>query len=82
MAQSLYISAEQTQPILRDLAKRGLITLESEFCCCQNAHPLDALLQEVDKVYRREVVRISTMIHSKPSPSVRAFARAFRLTKD
>jgi hypothetical protein len=36
----------------------------------------------VDATYRRELVRISSMIHSKPSPAVRQFARAFRLKKD
>jgi hypothetical protein len=36
----------------------------------------------VDTAYRREIVRISTMLHSKTSPSVREFARAFRFKKD
>jgi len=36
----------------------------------------------VDETYRREVVRVSTLIHSKPSSPVRDFARAFRFTKE
>jgi hypothetical protein len=35
-----------------------------------------------EAVYRRQIVRISTLIHSKPSSAVRDFARAFRFTKE
>ncbi len=41
-----------------------------------------SLLQEVDAVYRKEVVRISSMIHSKAPAGLRDFARAFRIKKD
>ena len=42
----------------------------------------DALIDSVDKTYRREIVRVSTLIHSKGSSAVRDFARAFRFTKE
>jgi hypothetical protein len=42
----------------------------------------DQLVEQVEKTYRREVVRISNMIHSKPAASLREFARAFRLKRD
>jgi len=41
-----------------------------------------SLMEELDRTYRRELVRISRMIHSKASPAVREFARAFKFTKD
>jgi hypothetical protein len=36
----------------------------------------------VEKTYRRELLRISRMIHSKAPSSVREFARAFKFKKD
>jgi hypothetical protein len=40
------------------------------------------MMRVVDSAYRRDLVRISTMIHSKASPAVREFARAFRFKKE
>jgi hypothetical protein len=42
----------------------------------------DQLLGSLNAIYREEMIRISTMIHSKPSSAVREFARAFRLKKE
>jgi hypothetical protein len=39
-------------------------------------------MAEIDAVYQREVVRVSTLIHSKPSSSVQEFARAFRFIRE
>ncbi len=39
-------------------------------------------MESVDAVYRKEVVRISSLIHSKAPAGVRDFARAFRIKKD
>jgi hypothetical protein len=82
MAHALYLTPEQTIPILRDLAHRRLISMESDHYSYNANHPKNELIPFLDQMYRRELVRISTMIHSKPSASVRAFARAFKLTKD
>lgn len=81
MAKALYLSPEQTLPILRDLVQRKLILEEEQYSYNQD-HPQNDVIEMLDRLYRREVVRISTLIHSKPSASVRAFARAFKLTKD
>jgi hypothetical protein len=82
MAKALYLSEDQTQPILRDLLQRELIVAESDGYSFNATHPKSEIIAMLDSVYRREIVRISTMIHTKPSASVRAFARAFKLTKD
>lgn len=82
LAGSLYIPAERTQSILLDMEKRGLIQTDSGLCCWNAASAHAELMQHVDRIYRRELVRISSMIHSKASPAVRQFARAFRLKKD
>lgn len=82
LARSLYIPAERTHSILTDMQKRGLILSESGLCCWNSASTHAGLMVHVDRVYRRELVRISGMIHSKGSPAVRQFARAFRLKRD
>ena len=42
----------------------------------------DRLIEALDARYRRDLVRISRMIHAKASPGVRDFADAFRFAKD
>jgi hypothetical protein len=82
MAKALYVSSENTLAILRDLESRQLVSNESGNYSYQSNLERDDLIEELDRVYRRELIRVSNMIHSKASPSVRAFARAFRLKKD
>lgn len=82
MARAIYLAENETQFILRDLVQRQLIVMESDKYRYNASHPKTDVVAKLDSIYRREIVRISNMIHSKPSASVRAFARAFKLTKD
>jgi hypothetical protein len=82
MAQALYTSEEVAGAILTDLERRGLVTTTPAGEFAYGSSGRDRLIEALDRVYRREVVRISRLIHSKPSASVREFARAFRLKKD
>jgi predicted ArsR family transcriptional regulator len=86
VAKALYIPEDEARKILQELTRRGLIsqvTGQSESYSYQpESEEKDALLGALDAIYRRQVVRISTMIHSKASAAVRDFARAFRFTKD
>lgn len=82
MADALYISSEAAQAILLDLQQRGFAKLESGKYSYHATLQRNELIAKVDRIYRRELVRISTMIHAKPSAAVRAFARAFRFKKD
>jgi len=82
MAHSLYISVETTHTILQDLRQRGMVTVEEERYSFDPNFRQGSLMEELDRTYRRELVRISRMIHSKASPAVREFARAFKFTKD
>ncbi|MGH9727529.1 MAG: hypothetical protein ACRD4V_02945 [Candidatus Acidiferrales bacterium] len=86
MAKSLYISSDAAQRILQSLTQRRLIEMISgtteRYRYQPQSEEQDALLRAVDATYRRELVRVSTMIHSKASPAVREFARAFRFTKE
>jgi len=82
MAHSLYISVETTHTILQDLRQRGMVTVEEERYSFDPNFRQGSLMEELDRTYKRELVRISRMIHSKASPAVREFARAFKFTKD
>ena len=86
IAEKLYISAGQGAAIVEDLHRRGLIGSEHNSAATFFYDPQNDsrnhLMKAVDATYRRELIRISGIIHSKPSPGVRAFANAFRFRKD
>lgn len=84
IAEKLYVSPAQGSAIVEDLCRRGLIVCRSgdEFFYDASDQQRNRLLAAVDEAYRRELIRISGIIHSKASPSVRAFADAFRFRKD
>jgi hypothetical protein len=82
----LYVPVKQVEDLLRDLARMELIA-ESEaspqkFSYLAKSEEQNELLQSLDVAYRKDLVRISTMIHSKASSGVREFARAFRLRQE
>jgi predicted ArsR family transcriptional regulator len=84
MAKSLYVRSEAAAKILDSLLQRNLIALDSSHVFFYNAedHARNTVLEAVDAIYRKEVVRVSSMIHSKGSAGVRDFARAFRIKKE
>jgi len=82
MAAALYVPPETAGAILQLLQQSGFVTSESDRYMYDPASTRNGLLQELDRTYRRELVRVSRMIHSKGSPAVREFARAFKLKKD
>src|SRR3954462_14906068 len=86
MARSLYIRTEAAARILESLAKRDLIAAVPDtpdsYSYISDSEDTNKLLADVDVIYRKEVVRISSIIHSKASAGVRDFARAFRFTKE
>jgi DNA-binding transcriptional regulator YhcF (GntR family) len=86
MAKALYVSPEIARETLRNLAQRRLIIetddAREHFVLNAETQEMQDLLASVDAIYRRELVRISNMIHSKTSRGVRDFANAFRLKKE
>ena len=84
LAKHLWVRPDVAKSILRDLVRDDFVEPVTEsgeyrYNVDPNADRLIGLLEET---YRRELIRVSTMIHSKPSSSVREFARAFRLKKE
>lgn len=85
MAKALYVPSDLAQRILQELAWRGLIATQAEperYSYVPQSDETEALMKSVDEIYRRELVRISRMIHGKAPSAVREFARAFRFTKE
>jgi hypothetical protein len=86
LATRLYIPSEKVGDLLRDLVRRRWITeshsLPVRYSYFPGSEDQDEMMRQVDAAYRRDLVRISTMIHSKASSAVREFARAFRFKKE
>jgi predicted transcriptional regulator len=86
MARSLYVRSEIASKILENLVQLRLIDVNPEDAGRYVYSPDDSeknkLMEYVDAVYRKEVIRISSLIHSKAPAGVRDFARAFRIKKD
>lgn len=86
----LYIPLDKVHDLLRDLVRMQLVAESSteppRYCYLsktseQGTPEQDELMRMVDKAYREDLVRISTMIHTKASPAAREFARAFLFKK-
>lgn len=86
LASRLYVSNDQVGHVIRDLVRLQLAQeqpgIPARFSYLARSAEQNELMQLVDNTYRRELVRISTMVHSKASSSVREFAKAFRFKKD
>lgn len=83
LAARIYVDPDQAAAVLEDLTRRKLIArVEQERVTYQfvAASPSQSeLLHKVAQAYRTQLVQVARFIHSKPSASVRDFARAFRL---
>ncbi|HWR17280.1 MAG TPA: hypothetical protein VN577_20795 [Terriglobales bacterium] len=83
MARALYVRTDVASKILAGLVQRELIVADDDsFRCEEHSPETSQLLGDLDAIYRKEVVRISSIIHSKASAGVRDFAKAFRFTKE
>jgi len=84
LAERLYIESGIAEILLQDLTSRRLIVnaLGEPAGFIFNSEPeSERLMRLVDATYRTNLIRVSTMIHSKPSSALRDFARAFRITR-
>ncbi|HTW61854.1 MAG TPA: hypothetical protein VMD55_08590 [Terracidiphilus sp.] len=86
MASRLYVPLERVRELLRDLKRMQLIgeseTLPAKYSYLAQSEEQNDLVRSLDAAYRKDLVRISTLIHSKTSAGVREFARAFRLRQE
>lgn len=86
LASRLYVPSERTSQALRDLVRMQLIAESSgpppKYSYVAKSEEQNDLLASLDNAWRKDLVRISTMIHSKASSGVREFARAFNLKQE
>jgi hypothetical protein len=86
LGKRLYVSDELGHDLLQELVRKRLITsiqgAVEGYRYESASEEQDALIGRLDEMYRREVVRVSNMIHAKPASALRDFARAFRFTKE
>ncbi len=86
LSSRLYVTPERVAEVLRDLQRleiaQELPGPPPKYSYFPRSKEQDDLMHEIDVAYRRDLVRISTMIHDKASSPIREFARAFRIRKD
>ena len=84
MGAALYLNDSAARDILQNLTRRQLAARadDESYTYHSASSERDTLLAALEATYRRNLIRISRMIHDKASPGVREFADAFRLKKD
>ena len=87
IAQNLYISLEETTQLLADLEARGIIeSIKGQtpvlYCYRPCTVELEMLIKHAAELYRRSLIPITNIIHSKSKSRVQKFADAFRIRKD
>ena len=86
LATRLYVDLSTARKLLVDLSQGKDIVAVSgspnQYFYESRSEERDRLVGSVDAIYRKQIVRVSTLIHSKASSAVRDFARAFRFTKE
>lgn len=86
IAARLYVGVDVVRNIMQALLRRRLVAANTEgekrYCYETRSGDGDRLVEAVAATYRRDLVRVSTFIHSKASAAVRGFADAFKFKKE
>ena len=86
LAARLHVNPGVAEKLLHDLHRDELAAIAPAapdlYCYRSESPEKDDLIGALDATYRRQLVRISTMIHGKASSAIRDFAKAFRITKE
>ncbi|HWQ36139.1 MAG TPA: hypothetical protein VNQ79_25100 [Blastocatellia bacterium] len=86
VAKRLYISDDETAPLLVRLCEQGFVVAESGAPVQYRYQPATTeLAQMIDRVagiYSKQLVPVTRLIHSKPRTRIQEFADAFKLRKD
>jgi hypothetical protein len=80
-----YTTEQRASETLNALERRGLVTaqgLPANFRFDPTREDVQAVVADLARCYQKNLSRITTYIHSKPSASITEFARAFDLKKD
>lgn len=86
VAARVYVPSEQASAILVDLERARLIVAAADAAGAAYQFASDevlrALVGRIASAYRRQLVQVADLIHSKAPRPVRAFAHAFKFKKD
>lgn len=86
LAARIYVKSEEALSILSALQRRGLVAIEGvqppRYRYDDAWDRGGDLMSQVATTYRRHLIPVATLIHSRAPSSVREFARAFDLKKD
>ncbi len=86
LARALYSSQELAQEVVQHLVQHQLLIRAEGSADCYmlraGSPETERLLADLDAMYRRELVRVSNLIHAKAPRAVRDFASAFRFKKE
>lgn len=86
LAARLYVSSQAATLILQSLQRQQLVTVElaavAQYRYNTEWDATGEVIPEVAASYRRHLVPITTLIHSRASTAVREFARAFDFKKE
>lgn len=86
LAQRIYVSPVDGRAILEDLTRKGMLRRtepsDPHYLYDPSWDTERGLLPRLAELYRRQLVQVTKLIHSKGSSSVREFARAFQIKKD
>jgi hypothetical protein len=86
LAGRIYVSPAVGRAILEDLARHGFVSPQpgqpTSYIYDPTWDAMRGMLPRVAELYRRQLVQVTKLIHSKGSASVREFARAFQITHE
>mgnify|MGYP000052331942 CR=1 FL=1 len=83
VAGHLYISQAEVAPQLAVLVRRDLLKeADGQYTYAPKTEELDAMVSRAADLYRRYLIPVTHIIHSKPRSRVQEFANAFRIRKD
>lgn len=85
MARALYVAPGTAHSILQRLTRRGLLMSRENpesYRYESASNKRDCLIEAVEATYRKDLIRISRMIHAAARPAIRDFAEAFRFKKE
>ena len=80
-----YITEQRAEDTLHALQRRGLVSFEGSphrFRFTPATDETRALVADLARCYQTSLSRVTSLIHSKPSASVKEFARAFDFKKE
>jgi transcription initiation factor IIE alpha subunit len=84
LAAELFVDVSVVRSLLKELLRQNLVSMTEpgEYRYDPKSADMDVLVAAVADTYKRELIRVSSLIHSKAASAARDFARAFRFTKD